>query len=110
MNRFLSKIKNKTLNWFTIHLGWPILPVIRAHSHCYHNIAEVRKSSLCGCFYCISTFSQERIEQTTDEGQTALCPICCMDTVIGSASGFTLSRPFLAEMHRYWLSAQGVLR
>jgi hypothetical protein len=36
------------------------------------------------------------------EGQTALCPKCGIDAVIGSASGYPISREFLAEMHRHW--------
>ena len=41
------------------------------------------KSLKCGCYYCISRFSKQDIEQWVDDGQTALCPFCGIDSVIG---------------------------
>jgi len=31
-----------------------------------------------------------------------MCPRCGIDSVLGSASGFSLSRDFLNRMHHYW--------
>lgn len=35
-------------------------------------------------------------------GQTALCPRCGIDSVIGSKSGFPISVEFLESMNSYW--------
>jgi hypothetical protein len=79
---------------------------IRAHAHATNDRAELAASEACGCFYCLSVFGPREIHEWVDahdgEGTTALCPECGIDSVIGSASGFPITEPFLREMHRYW--------
>jgi NAD-dependent SIR2 family protein deacetylase len=64
--------------------------------------AELGKSDLCGCFYCMATFSFSMIQEWIDQEQTALCPECEIDSVIGSASGFPITKEFLERMHAHW--------
>ena len=73
-----------------------------AHKHCVRHRAEIEVSDLCGCFYCLSTFVPSEIMEWTDDGQTALCPRCPVDAVLGSASGLPITREFLARMHERW--------
>lgn len=77
---------------------------IHRHSSCHRE--AIRASSLCGCFYCCATFTPGDIEEWIDErngvGQTALCPKCGIDSVLGSSSGFRLTPEFLEAMHKYW--------
>lgn len=80
-----------------------------AHKHSSNHRAEVLGSARCGCFFCCSTFSPESIEEWTHEaddgvGQTALCPQCGIDSVIGENSGFDLSDAFLQRMRSFWFS------
>jgi hypothetical protein len=79
---------------------------IRAHAHATNNRAELAASEACGCFYCLSIFEPREVCEWVDvcggEGTTALCPRCGIDAVIGSTSGFPITRPFLEEMHQYW--------
>jgi hypothetical protein len=75
---------------------------IMAHKHSSNHRAELEKSSVCGCFYCLSIFPPSDITEWTDDGQTALCPSCPVDSVIGSASGYPITREFLQGMHSYW--------
>jgi hypothetical protein len=49
-------------------------------------------------------FELSEIADWIDEQQTALCPKCGIDSVIGSASGFPISKEFLHEMCEYWFS------
>ena len=82
-------------------------PVRTAHAHSSRHRAELLASAVRGCFYCERTFSPEAIEDWADEGedgmgQTALCPHCGIDSVIGDASGTEISADFLQTMHRYW--------
>lgn len=79
----------------------------RAHKHSSLHRAEVLASELCGCFYCLATYPSSEIEEWTDEdrvgiGQTALCPRCDIDSVIGSASGFGITGEFLSAMKRFY--------
>ncbi|HEU4415197.1 MAG TPA: cytoplasmic protein [Candidatus Angelobacter sp.] len=75
-----------------------------AHRRSFKNRDEVEKSSLCGCFYCEKSFSSEEIDEWVDDGETALCPFCGIDSVIGSAAGFKLDRLFLHSMNERWFS------
>lgn len=45
---------------------------------------------------------QGKIEPWTDDGQTAVCPLCQVDSVLDSASGVALEPSFLQRMHDYW--------
>jgi hypothetical protein len=80
--------------------------VVRAHRHSTRHREEVLASEACGCFYCCTTFSPGEIKQWTDAwegvGQTALCPRCGIDSVIGSESGHPVTVEFLQAMHARW--------
>lgn len=73
-----------------------------AHKHCIRHRAEVEASEICSCFYCLSTFPPTEIVEWIDDGQTALCPRCPVDAVLGSASGLPITREFLERMHERW--------
>jgi hypothetical protein len=78
-----------------------------AHKRSIRHRAEIEASSVCGCFYCEETFAPSEIEDWTDMSnpppeQTAICPRCGIDSVIGDKSGFALTPTFLAEMKKAW--------
>jgi NAD-dependent SIR2 family protein deacetylase len=74
-----------------------------AHAHSFENRVEIERSDLCGCFHCRKTFPPASIAEWTDDGLTALCPRCGIDSVIGAASGLPVHRSrFLGEMKRRW--------
>jgi hypothetical protein len=75
---------------------------ISAHQHCRLNRAELERSKLCGCFYCMAIFPPKKIVEWIDDGQTAICTKCPVDSVIGSASGFPITKEFLERMHTHW--------
>lgn len=75
-----------------------------AHKHSIFHKNEISQSDLCGCFYCGGIFKPTEIIEWVDEdnpkGQTALCPICGIDAVIGDKSAFPITdKNFLNEMH-----------
>jgi hypothetical protein len=73
-----------------------------AHKHSIHHRAELEQSTICGCFYCSAIFSPSEITEWIDDGQTALCPQCPVDAVLGSASGYPITSEFLKKMHDKW--------
>jgi hypothetical protein len=75
---------------------------VLAHVHCSINRVELEQSETCGCFYCITIFPPNEIVELIDDGQTAICPYCPVDSVIGSASGFPITKDFLERMHAHW--------
>ena len=84
---------------------------IAAHRHCRQNRQEILSSKLCGCFFCLSVYTPDQIrddewidDDETGVGQTARCPVCGIDSVIGSQSGYPLTHDFLAKMERHWFN------
>ena len=78
-----------------------------AHGKSIHHRREVMASKVCGCFYCKKMFKPDAIEEWTDtnepvDRQTALCPHCGIDSVIGDRSGFEITEEFLSEMNANW--------
>ena len=77
---------------------------LRAHVFSTHNRNALAKDKLCGCFDCIKVFSPSEIEEYTEE-DTALCPYCGNDSVIGESSGFPITEDFMLRMHRRWMAS-----
>lgn len=78
---------------------------ILAHRHSIFHKSEIMKSNICGCFYCLGTFAPTEITTWVDNSNiehTALCPICSIDSVIGSASGLPITNKFLSKMKKHW--------
>jgi hypothetical protein len=85
-----------------------------AHKRSIRHRAEIEASELCGCFYCCAIYPPRAITAWTDWpedapdgmedalGQTALCPKCGIDSVLGSASGFPITPAFLKRMNVRW--------
>lgn len=75
----------------------------RAHRHSAWHLTELDASRDCGCFCCCAVFARAEIVDWSDDGQTALCPRCGINAVIGDAAPFPVtSAAFLARMNRYW--------
>jgi hypothetical protein len=81
-------------------------PIVAAHTRSSHHRDELARSTRCGCFYCLRSFGPAEITAWTDEvagvGQTAICPRCGIDSVIGDASGYPVDRAFLERMRAHW--------
>jgi len=74
------------------------LTLFMAHRAAFRNRASIVLSETCGCFHCCKTFPPTEIKAWADKGETALCPYCGMDSILGDASGFTLNNTFLTAM------------
>lgn len=75
-----------------------------AHKHASRHRVEIEGSTRCGCFFCFRTFPPTSIKAWTDASQTALCPGCGVDSVIGSASSHRLDDAFLRKMHGHFFA------
>ena len=79
-----------------------------AHKHSSNHRQELERSSEAGCFYCCSIFDPALITEWIDgrgPRQTALCPRCGIDSVIGDRSGFPVSKEFLSLMRAHWFES-----
>lgn len=80
---------------------------LRAQAHATRNRGEIEESDRCGCFHCATTFRPGAVSgwiRNDDRraNDTARCPNCSIDAVIGSASGMKLTTPFLERCRRHW--------
>ena len=75
----------------------------KAHKASFKNMGSLSNDTLCGCFKCMEIFSPKEIKETIKENdgkETAICPYCKCDSIIGKASGFPITRSFLLAMCR----------
>ena len=75
------------------------------HYDCSLHRTLVEKSKLVGCFYCQAKFPPSEITEWIDDGTTALCPHCGIDSVLPDS--VDLSDEMLRAMHDYWFSSMG---
>jgi hypothetical protein len=68
------------------------------HKKCINNKSNIDDETVCGCFYCETIFQGDQVSNYIDEGQTALCPNCNIDSVIASDKKDTVSQPLLKAM------------
>ena len=73
-----------------------------ASQHAARHRAEIQASTRCGCYFCFHTFPHTDIKAWVDSNQTALCPACGIDAVIGDASKHRLDGRFLRLMHTHF--------
>ncbi len=73
-----------------------------AAQHGRFNRPEIEASDLCGCYYCLAVFLPVEITWWVDHEQTATCPSCIIDSVIGSESGYPMTAEFLTRMRQRW--------
>lgn len=74
-----------------------------AHKHCYDNRKEIAKSEKAGCFYCHRIFDAKDVKEWISGEETALCPYCGIDAVIGDICQ-SITAEFLEAMYEYWFS------
>lgn len=74
------------------------------HRRTRSNRAELETSEVCGCIYCERIYSPTEIVQWIDDkgGETAECPHCGVDAVVGSASGIPITPSVLRRAHARW--------
>ncbi len=80
-----------------------------AHKFSSWHRDELLRSDSCGCFHCMKIFTSDKIHEWVDDddndiGQTAMCPYCDIDSVVGSASGVSITKEFLSGMNQLWFN------
>lgn len=76
--------------------------LIAAHVSSRDHRTQIESSDICGCFYRLATFHRSEIAAWIDGKSTALRPKCGIDAVLGSATGFPMTVPFLGLMRAHW--------
>jgi len=74
--------------------------VVTAHQNSFKNREAIAAGERCGCFHCLAEFAPGEIREWADDGMTALCPRCGIDSVIPLAPG--IDAAFLEHMQARW--------
>lgn len=89
-------------------------PLLAAHPHTQNNRVELDGSRQCGCCACMAIFPVEEIvawsgldldsldNPDTASAETALCPRCGAEAVLGDRAGFPITPDFLMRMNQAW--------
>ena len=89
-------------------------PLLAAYRYVSNNWEQIEASKMCGCCNCTEIFPAEQIVAWTGldfddvdnpdavKQQTALCPKCGSEAVLGDKSGFPINTGFLARMNEAW--------
>lgn len=64
--------------------------------------AHLEASGRCACFFCFKKFATSEIKAWVDSNQTALCPHCGLDSVLGDAAEQRIDDTFLRKMHQHY--------
>lgn len=78
--------------------------IVAAHDYSANHKTALLKDKKCGCFFCMRIFSPTEITEWIEDehDDTAICPHCGIDAIIGESSGFPMTKEFLEKMHSYW--------
>jgi hypothetical protein len=88
--------------------------LLAAYRDLSRNWVQIQDSRVCGCCNCLQTFPSEEViawtgleidhfdDQVAVANQTALCPRCGSESVIGDKSGFPINHLFLGRMNEAW--------
>lgn len=53
----------------------------------------------CVCLFCLQMINYSDIEEWVDKGQTAVCPLCHIDSVLGFSGDF--DQELITTLHNY---------
>lgn len=76
--------------------------LLKLHKYAIYNRKDIEKTDTCGCFYCKNIFYAGDITEWTDEGQTALCPYCGVDSVICNKEGYIVTPEDLEILNKHY--------
>jgi hypothetical protein len=89
-------------------------PLLAAYRYTTNNWALIGQSKVCGCCNCLAIFSPDEIVAWTGLGlhnaddpkaideQTAMCPHCGSEAVLGDHCGYPIHAVFLGQMNEAW--------
>ena len=76
----------------------------QAHALSCGNREKLSKAHVCGCFYCQRIFDPREIVWESSEDDTAMCPYCGIDAVIGESDDLPVTKAFLKKMRQFWFT------
>lgn len=96
--------------------------LLAAYRYVSNNWRQVQDSRVCGCCNCQEIFPPAEVVAWTGlsmdnfndpkaiEQQTAMCPHCGEEAVLGDKSGFPINPAFLGRMNEAWFQRTMIRR
>lgn len=96
--------------------------LLAAYRYTSNNWLQIGASKVCGCCSCLHLFRPDEIVAWTgldlrnmDDpeaigNQTAMCPRCGREAVLGDKSGFPVTVGFLSRMSEAWFQQTLIIR
>jgi len=88
--------------------------LLAAYRYTTNNWAQIQASKQCGCCNCVEIFPADEIVGWTGldmtnmddpaaiDQQTAMCPRCGTEAVLGDKTGYPINAQFLGSMNEAW--------
>lgn len=75
--------------------------LLKVYKFSYQNKTKLENDTICGCFQCLEIYHPDEINDWMDDStDTAVCPYCSIDAVIGESSGYPITKEFLEKMNK----------
>jgi hypothetical protein len=71
-------------------------------THSYRNKHTLSSSNTIVCYFCFNYMKPNDITEYTDNGETALCPHCNVNAVIGDHSKLPINDEMFIKHMRYY--------
>ncbi len=79
---------------------WTFEDYMKVSNSAFKNKEIIKKSNKVACYYCLNIYDATHIRDYTDDN-TAICPFCDVDTIIGDATNYPIEDKNFLE-HMYW--------
>ena len=88
--------------------------LLAAYHYLSKNWVHIQGSKSCGCCNCLEIFPPDEIvgwtgldmenfdDPNATKNQTAMCPRCGTEAVIGDKTGYPINQHFLVRMNEAW--------
>ena len=84
--------------------------LIKLHKCAIENRQELEKTDKCGCFYCKQIFYAGDVTEWTDDGNTAICPHCGVDSVICNKKDYVVTPEDLELLNKYYFKDTPIIK
>jgi len=74
----------------------------------YSNRKLIELAKDCVCYHCLSWFPPSKIRSWTDDGETAVCPVCDVDSVLASTADSPISIDSLIDYQQANFQTEGL--
>lgn len=79
--------------------------ILQASKFSIRNREQIMNSNIVGCYCCLKIYDKNELVEWIDGGDsTALCAYCSVDSVLGDASPYPITKENLIQLKTYWFS------